>query len=81
MTRDEVFTRLQGVFDGLFLTPVKLTATLTANEVAEWDSLMQISLVIAVEKAFDIRFRLGEAEKARNVGDFVDLIVERRGSR
>jgi acyl carrier protein len=77
MTRQEAFERLQGVFDKLFLTPVKLVPTLTASQVSEWDSLMQINVVIATEKAFGVRFRVGEPEKAGNVGEFVDLVLER----
>jgi acyl carrier protein len=81
MTREEAFVKLQGIFDGLFLSPVKLSPTLSGKDVPEWDSLMQINLIIAVEKAFGIKFRLGEVDKAENVGAFVDLILQRQGTR
>ena len=74
---EQVMSRLQKVFDNVFLEPVRLTPQLTAREVEEWDSLMHVSLVIAVEKEFGIRFRVGEVEATRNVGDFVDLIQRR----
>jgi acyl carrier protein len=45
--------------------------------VEEWTSLTHISLLVAVEKAFGIRFRVGEVEKARNVGEFANIIVDR----
>ena len=78
MTHDEALQKLQTIFDGLFLSPVKLTPALTAEEVPEWDSLMQINLVIAIEKAFAVRFRVGEVEKTKNVGEFIDLILRRK---
>lgn len=73
----EIISRLQTIFDDLFLDPPKLTPTLTAKEVPEWDSLLHISLLVAVEKAFQIRFRVGEAESAGNVGEFAELIARR----
>ena len=77
MSHDEAIKRLQEVFDRLCLEPVKLTPTLRAKDVREWDSLMQVNLVIAVEKAFGVRFRLGEVEKTKNIGEFVELILQR----
>ena len=77
MTQREIIANLQEVFDDLFLDKVVLTPELTADEVEEWDSLLQISLLMAVEKRFDVRFRVGEVEKTHNVGEFADLIAQR----
>lgn len=77
MNQTDVLAKLQIVFDDLFLDPPRLTPALTAKQVPEWDSLMHISLLVAVEKAFAIRFRVGEVEGTKNVGDFCDLIVRR----
>ena len=77
MTRPEIIAKLQEVFDGVFLEPVKVTPELTAHDVEEWDSLMHVSLVVAVERKFDIRFRVGEVEGTKNVGEFADLIGRR----
>ena len=77
MNRDEVIAAMQEVFDGLFLEPVVLRADLTAKDVQEWDSFLHISLVVAIEKRFEIRFQLGEVEATKNVGEFADLIVRR----
>lgn len=77
MDQAAIISKLQVIFDGLFLDPPRLTPALTAKEVPEWDSLLQISLVVAVEKAFDLRFRLGEVEGANNVGEFASLIAWR----
>jgi len=45
--------------------------------VPEWDSLIHITLLVAVERAFKVRFRVGEVEATTNVGEFADLIVRR----
>jgi acyl carrier protein len=77
MTQAEILAKLQPVFDDVFLEPPKLTPQLTAREVPEWDSLLHISLLLAVEKAFNIRFRVGEVEGTKTVGEFADLIGRR----
>ncbi|MDF0494636.1 acyl carrier protein [Bradyrhizobium yuanmingense] len=77
MKQAEVLAKLQEVFDGIFLEKVAAEPELSAADVEEWDSLMQISLVIAVEQKFGVRFRVGEVEAARNLGEFAELIAER----
>ena len=73
----EILLKLQAVVDGLFLDPPQLTHQTKATDVAEWDSLMQISILVAVEKEFGVRFRTGEVEATRNVGEFCTLIRQR----
>ena len=74
MNQKEIIEKLQSVFDDVFLEPVELTPELSAADVDEWDSLIQISLIVAVEAAFDIRFLVGEVEGTQNIGEFADLI-------
>ena len=81
MNQPDVIAKLQTIFDDLFLEPVQLTPKLSAKDVPEWDSLTHISLLLAVEKAFAIRFRVGEVENAHNVGEFADLIAKRISER
>ena len=68
---------MQVIFDELFLDEVTLTPELSAKDVEEWDSLLHISLVVTVEERFEVKFRVGEVEATQNVGEFVDLIVQR----
>lgn len=77
MTQTEIIQRLQPVFDDIFLEPVVVTPDLTADDVEEWTSILHVSLVLAVEDAFRIRFRVGEVEATKNVGDLADLISRR----
>ncbi|PWU18495.1 MAG: acyl carrier protein [Verrucomicrobia bacterium] len=81
MNQSEVIAKLQGIFDTVFLEPVQLAPTTSAGDVPEWDSLTHISLMLAVEKSFGIRFRVGEVEQTKNVGEFADLIVKRQNER
>lgn len=78
MSQTEVIAELQTIFDNLFLEPVVLTPALSAQDVPEWDSLTHISLMVAVEKAFGVRFRVGEVENVKNIGEFTSLILQRQ---
>lgn len=77
MTEAEVIARLQTIFDDVFLEKVEVTPSLSAQDVDEWDSLTHISLVLAVESAFGIRFRVGEVEATKNIAGFAELIRKR----
>ena len=78
MTQAEVIAQLQTIFDTVFLEPVALTPAISAKDVPDWDSLTHSSLMVAVEKSFGVRFRVGEVENAKNVGEFADLILKRK---
>jgi len=78
MNQAEIIAQLQAIFDTVFLEPVVLTPAISARDVPEWDSLTHISLMVSVEKAFGVRFRVGEIESAKNIGEFADLILKRR---
>jgi acyl carrier protein len=77
MSNPEVVQRVQKVFDSVFLTPVTVSRELSADQVEEWDSMLQISLVVAIESEFKIAFRVGEVEATHNVGEFMDIIEAR----
>lgn len=77
MTQTLIIEKMQKIFDGLLLDPVTLTAQLSAKDVDEWDSLLQISIVVAIESEFGIRFNLGEVEATQNIGEFSDLIARK----
>jgi acyl carrier protein len=77
MSKDEIYERLQETFDKVFMEEVRVTPELSAKDVEEWDSLLHVSLVVAIEEAFGLRFRVGEVESAKNVGALVNLIAMR----
>jgi acyl carrier protein len=46
----------------------------SARDVAAWDSVMHVTLMIAVERAFGVRFKSGNVAGLKNVGELADLI-------
>ena len=75
MGRGEILTKLTTVFrDELDNERIILTDTTTANDIAEWDSLSHIQLVVAIEKHFRVRFASGEIQRWKNVGEMMDSL-------
>lgn len=80
MTRGDVQTRLTRVFREVFRNgDLELQDSVTAKDVAGWDSLNHVKLVLAVEAEFDCRFTLREIGRPQNVGELMDLIVKKVG--
>lgn len=75
MNGEEIAQRLTGVFRDVFDDErIVLTRATTAADIEDWDSLAQISLVVAIEKEFEISIDLAELQHLQNVGDMMDLI-------
>jgi acyl carrier protein len=78
MERSTVYEKLTTVFrdvfdeDGLEITPAT-----TADDVDGWDSLSHIRLVLAVSKAFGVKFSAADLAGLKNVGEFAAIIQAR----
>jgi acyl carrier protein len=80
MERNEILERVQEVFrDELELDDLVLTDETTADDVEEWDSLTHVQIVVALEKAFALKFTSREILSWDNVGDLVDCIEKKIG--
>ena len=78
MSREEIFERLNEVFRDVFDDEdICVNDNTTADDIEDWDSLEHINLVVAVEKAFEIKFNMGEVNSFKNVGEMVDIIISR----
>ncbi|GEN73221.1 MULTISPECIES: acyl carrier protein [Chryseobacterium] len=78
MDKNEILSKLTNVFrDELDNEDIVLNAETTAEDVEEWDSLSHIQLIVAVEKAFGIRFTSSEIQGWNNVGEMADSIASK----
>jgi acyl carrier protein len=77
----DVLSRLNQVFQDVFDDDeLTITTKTTAQDVEGWDSLMHVTLLVNVEKAFGVRFTSSEVAALKNVGELVDLIARRAGA-
>lgn len=76
MTREQVYERLNSVFQDVFDDEeISVNDATTADDIDDWDSLEHINLVSAVEKEFGIKFTMGQVVTMKNVGEMVDIIL------
>lgn len=64
----------QAVFDD---DELEINRQTTAKDVEGWDSLMHVTLIVNIEKAFGIKFSSSEVASLQNVGELIDLINAR----
>lgn len=78
MERSEIFKKVNEIFcDELDNEDIVLNDDTTADDVEEWDSLSHVQLIVAIEKAFSIKFTSNEILSWSNVGQLVDSIENR----
>lgn len=76
VTRDDVIARIVPLMEDVFDEDALVYAdNLTAADVAEWDSLSHVRFIVAIERAFGVRFATSEIEHFKNVGDLVTAIT------
>jgi acyl carrier protein len=75
MTEPEILERLTGIVRQVFASnEIALTRASTGPEIPGWDSYRYVDIILRIEEALNIKIRVREANKARNIGDLVDLI-------
>ena len=78
MTPDDILIHIEPIMRDLFDEydgPV--TPALTARDVGQWDSLANVQLVVMVEKAFGVKFAIGEITRLKDLGSLADLVAEK----
>ena len=79
MTKEEVLAVLDQIFAKVLDTPdIKLDYGSTANDVDKWNSITNITIISEIEKHFEIRFKLREIIKMKDVGALCDTILAKK---
>ncbi len=74
-------TKLQQVFRDVFDDEtIELRPDMTADDIAEWDSLSHIRLMLEAAKEFGVSFSASEVSRLTNVGDLLTLIKAKGAS-
>lgn len=73
---EKMTTIFHDVFDD---DTIVLRRDLTAADVAEWDSLSHVRLILSIQKAFGVKFSAAQAANLKNVGELMDLVTARTG--
>ena len=80
MDRAGIHKQLTAVFHDVFDDEsIVLSDKTTAKDIPDWDSLTHVNLIVAVEKAFKVRFSTKDVQGLANVGEFIDLLARKTG--
>lgn len=79
-TEQSILEELTPIFRSIFENEtLVVTPELTAKDVEGWDSLTHMSLIVAVEEHFKIKFKLRDVVKFRNLGDMCRSVLASLG--
>jgi acyl carrier protein len=82
MKTEEIIGKLKSVFQKVLEEKdIAITRELAAQDIEKWDSLRHIQLISEVETTFGIKFKLREIMNMNNVGDLIDLIDSKQGTK
>ncbi len=78
VTRENVYEKLTLIFcENFDDDSIELHDAMTSMDIEDWDSLEQINLVVAIQEEFSVKFNINEVNAMANVGEMVDLILEK----
>jgi acyl carrier protein len=76
MNKEEVLKKIEEVFQKeLKQKDLHLSMETTAKDVAGWDSMTHVILIVEIEIAFKKRFSSKDINSWKNVGDMVNSIL------
>ncbi|MBR5408131.1 MAG: acyl carrier protein [Lachnospiraceae bacterium] len=78
MSREEIMEKVNEIFRDVFDDDTLIiTDSTNSDDIEDWDSLEHISLIISMEKEFNMKFDIKEVNKLENVGQMVDMIRDK----
>jgi acyl carrier protein len=76
-----VYAKLTPIFRELFDDDqLEVKPSLSAKDIADWDSLRNIRMMLTVEKSFGVKLSAAEIGRLQNVGDLVELLQRKSGT-
>jgi acyl carrier protein len=74
-SKDQLLSKISEIMmDSFDLDDISIREETSAEDIDEWDSLSHIRLIVAIERAFRIKFKNSEIESLKNVGDLINLV-------
>lgn len=78
MSSDAILTKVETIARSVFgRDDITLSRETTAEDVAEWESITHMQLIMSVEREFGMRFSASDLASLDNVGILVDIVREK----
>lgn len=76
----QLIDSVQSIFREVFDDPnLTISPSTSPDDVADWDSVAQVKLVLAMEESFGTRFSTSEVAGFHTIGDFLHALEHRNG--
>ena len=83
MQSHQLYSELTEIFRDVFdEDTIVLTPETTAADIAGWDSVAHVNLIVAIEARLKVKFKTSEVEGLHNVGQLAGVLeykLEQRG--
>ena len=78
MTRSDILAKIRDVLaEVVDDDSLQLSESTRADDVADWDSINHVKLLIGLESDLGFRFETEEVSGLHNVGELVDLVQKK----
>lgn len=78
MKREDALKKLTVIFQDVFDDEdLMINNSTTSSDVDGWDSLENVNLMVMIQEEFGFKFKIEELTCLKNVGEMLDIIVER----
>ncbi len=81
MTQDDYLGNLSSILSDILGEPVTLRAGTVARDIPGWDSLVQMTFMLLVEKDYGIELSMKEISEFENVGALAATIAAKKEGR
>jgi acyl carrier protein len=79
MTRSEILDTLVSLGREVFDEPeLRFGEQTDFEKIEAWDSMSHVHMVVGMERAFSIRFGIGDLQRLARVADLIDVIERLR---
>ena len=77
MEKEEILQQLTLIFEQVLKrSDLKIEYNMSAEDIDEWDSLTNMTIISEIEKKWGVHFKLRDIVRMKNIGDMIDVIIK-----
>ena len=77
MEKEEILQQLILIFEQVLKrSDLKIDYNMSAEDIDEWDSLTNMTIISEIEKKWGVHFKLRDIVRMKNIGDMIDVIIK-----
>ena len=77
MEKEEILQQLTLIFEQVLKrSELKIDYNMSAEDIDEWDSLTNMTIISEIEKKWGVHFKLRDIVRMKNIGDMIDVIIK-----